>query len=63
MTPTQYYRINNAPSNNSTMSVRLESVNNDFFYMHDDGECLLVRMDGDKELEHEALSPQKRGCE
>ena len=52
MTPTQYYRINNAPSNNSTMSVRLEYVNNDFFYMHDDGECLLVRMDGDKKLEH-----------
>jgi hypothetical protein len=52
MTPTQYYRINNAPSNNSTMSVRLESVNDDFFYMHDDGECLLVRMDRHKELEH-----------
>jgi hypothetical protein len=56
MTPTQYYQIKNAPSNDSTMSVRLESINDDFFYMHDDDECMLDRMDGEKEIQHKALS-------
>jgi hypothetical protein len=52
------FRIKNSPSNNSTMSVGLETVDDDFFYMHDDGGCLQDRVDGDglPRVEHKGLS-------
>jgi hypothetical protein len=56
-----------APSNDSTMSVRLETVNDDFFYVHDEGG--VCRTEGEEtrnyyvEQKTEDSLSQQRVCE